>query len=123
MSHFTHFLSSHVAEPQDYTLPASFSVTFSSANLSANVAMLCVDITIVEDSDVECDHDFTVGIESISPTVNDDLSSSITVNIDDSVDGEPPTRQLLASFPGFFTIRRLIMKMPGNEASQLQVEM
>ncbi len=51
--------------------------------------MQCVNITIVEDSDVECDHDFTVGIGSISPTVNDDLSSSIIVSIDDSADGKP----------------------------------
>ncbi len=53
--------------------------------------MRCLNITIVGDSDLECDHDFTVGIESISPAVSSDLSSSITVNIDDSVDGEPDT--------------------------------
>ncbi len=79
--------------------------------------MQCVNITIVEDSDVECDHDFTVGIGSISPTVNDDLSSSITVNIDDSVDGEPATHQILTLF------RHLNAIKPENKANQIQVEM
>ncbi len=92
--YIVHCLYSHVAEPEDYILPVPFSVTFPSADLSADVIMQCLNITIVEDSDVECDHDFTVGIESISPAASDDLSSTVTVNIDDSVDGKPATHQI-----------------------------
>ncbi len=67
---------------------------FSSADFSAAVIMRCLNITIVEDSDAECDQDFTVGIESISPAaaVSGDLPSSITVNI---VDGKSATHQCL----------------------------
>ncbi len=87
-------LISHVAEPEDYTLPVPFSVTFSSADLSADIIMQCLNITIVEDSVLDCDRDFTVGIESVTPAASDDLSSSITVSIDDSVDGKPATHQI-----------------------------
>ncbi len=86
-----HRLYSHVAEPEDYILPAPFNVTFTSADFSAGVVMQCLNITIVNDTDVECDHDFTVGIESITPEVANDLSSTVTVTIDDSADGKPAT--------------------------------
>ncbi len=81
----------HVTDPEDYTLPAPFSVIFSPADSLVGVVTQCLNITIVEDTDVECDHDFTVGIQSIIPEVANDLSSTVTVNIDDSADGKPAT--------------------------------
>ncbi len=84
----------HVTDPEDYIVPAPFSVTFSPADSLAGVVMRCLNITVVDDADVECVRDFTVGIESISPAVSTDLSSNITVNIDDSADGKSATQPM-----------------------------
>ncbi len=72
---------------EDYTTPVPFEVTFTVADISAGVMMQCLDITIDDDSDVECNHDFTVGIDSVSPAVSADLSSNVTVTINDTIDG------------------------------------
>ncbi len=79
----------YTAGPDDYSPPAPFQVTFSAADISSGVAMQCLNITIEDDSDVECDHDFTVGIDSTSPMVSADLSANVTVTISDTVDGTP----------------------------------
>ncbi len=73
---------------QDYTTPDPFEVTFTVADISAGVMMQCLDITIENDAEVECNHDFTVGIDSVCPAVSVDLSSNVTVTIIDTVDGK-----------------------------------
>ncbi len=66
--------------------------------------MRCLNITILEDTDVECDQDFTVGIQSIIPDVSDDLPSSITVSIDDGGDGKPAECQIQVPQWGVFPL-------------------
>ncbi len=73
---------------EDYITPDPFEVTFTVADISAGVMMQCLNITIDDDSGVECNHDFTVGIDSVSPAVSADLSSNVTVTIDDTIDGK-----------------------------------
>ncbi len=62
-------------------------MTFTVADISAGEMMQCLNIAIDDDSDVECNHDFTVGIDSVSPAVSVDLSSNVTVTINDTIDG------------------------------------
>ncbi len=72
----------------DYLVPDPFGVTFTVADISAGVMMQCHNITIEDDTDVECNHDLTVGIDSVSPAVSADLSSNVAVTINDTVDGK-----------------------------------
>ncbi len=80
------FLFSLVSE--DYLVPVPLQVTFTVADISAGEMMQCLNITIEDDTDVECNHDFTVGIDSVSPAVSVDLSPNVTVTINDTTDGK-----------------------------------
>ena len=51
---------------QDYTLPLSLQVAFSSGDVVGDTA--CATFGIINDNNLEFDHEFTVNIESVAPT-------------------------------------------------------
>ena len=71
--------------PDDFMPPDPFMVIFPSGT-SMNTSVY-IDITISDDGVLECDHDFTVAIDSTSPMVTVGSPSSVTVTIqEDSAD-------------------------------------
>jgi len=69
---------------EDYTEPSPLQVTFSSGNDVNDIA--CATFVIINDSNLEFDHEFTVTLSSVTPT-GPDLSPmsppSTTVTISD----------------------------------------
>ena len=50
---------------EDYTLPSSLQVAFSSGDLVGDTA--CATLGIINDNNLESDHEFTVNLESVTP--------------------------------------------------------
>ena len=68
---------------QDFNEPSSLQVTFSSGDVGGATA--CATFGIINDNNLELDHEFTVSLSSVTPT-GPDLSvapSSTTVTISD----------------------------------------
>ena len=68
---------------EDFTEPSPLQVTFSSGNLVGDTA--CTTFGIINDNNLEFDHEFTVNLESVTPTgpVISNSSSTTTVSIMD----------------------------------------
>ena len=73
--------------PGDYD-PTNDTLTVVFLNGTMSNTTMCTNITIVEDDVLECDHDFTVEITSISPSITVGTPSNVTVTIQDTDDGE-----------------------------------
>ena len=70
----------------DFVPDPTLNVTFS-ATPSGNPTDECVSIVIEDDSDIECDHNFTVGVGAIVCDVNPPITSAspfTTVTIKDN---------------------------------------
>ena len=71
--------------PNNFMPPDPFMVVFPSGT-SGNTSVY-INITIFDDDVLECDHDFTVAIDSTSPMVMVGSPPSVTVTIqEDSAD-------------------------------------
>ena len=82
--HTKNFFST--AMPSDYD-PSNDTLTVVFLNGTMSNTTVCTNITIVGDDVLECDHYFTVEINSTSPSVTID-STNVTVTIKDTDDGE-----------------------------------
>ena len=81
---YIHLLQSS-AMPDDFMPPDPFMVVFPSGT-SMNTSVY-INITIFDDDVLECDHDFTVAIDSTNPMDMVGMPSSVTVTTrDDSAD-------------------------------------
>ena len=69
--------------PDDFMPPDPFMVVFPSGT-SMNTSVY-INITIFDDDVLECDHDFTVAIDSTSPMVTVGMPSSVTVTIQEDI--------------------------------------
>ena len=68
---------------EDFTEPSLLQVTFSSGNVVGDTA--CAALGILNDDNLEFDHEFTVNLESVTPPgpVISNSSSTTTVSIMD----------------------------------------
>ena len=67
---------------EDYTLPLSLQVAFSSGDVVGDTA--CATFGIINDNNLEFDHEFTVNLRRVEPPgPNLSRSSSTTVSITD----------------------------------------
>ena len=67
---------------EDYTLPLSLQVAFSSGDVVGDTA--CATFGIINDNNLESDHEFTVNLRRVEPPgPNLSRSSSTTVSITD----------------------------------------
>ena len=68
---------------QDFSVPSPSEVTFSSGDVAVSTS--CATFEIVNDDNLEFDHEFTVSIDMVTPTGPMILmtSSSTTVSISD----------------------------------------
>ena len=62
---------------EDFTEPSPPQVTFSSGDLVGDTA--CATFGIINDNNLEFDHEFTVNIESVTPTGSVISNSSTTI--------------------------------------------
>ena len=71
-------------EGEDFMLPSPPEATFSSGDSVGSTA--CVGFYIIDDSNLEFDHEFTVILSSVNPTgpLLSAMSSSTTVSITDN---------------------------------------
>jgi len=69
---------------QDFSPPSPPEVTFSSGDLSGDTA--CATYVIIDDNNLEFDHEFTVSLSTVTPTGPDLVmgSSTTTVTINDN---------------------------------------
>ena len=68
---------------QDFTVPSPLEVIFSSGNVMGDTS--CATFGIMNDGNLEFDHEFTVSIDMVTPTgpMISMSSSSTTVSISD----------------------------------------
>ena len=68
---------------EDFTEPSLLQVTFSSGDVVGDTA--CTTLGIIDDNNLEGDHEFTVNLESVTPPgpVISNSSSTTTVSIMD----------------------------------------
>ena len=66
---------------EDFTEPSPLQVTFSSGDMVGDTA--CTTLGIINDDNLESDHEFTVSIQSTSPQAMLGVSSSVTATIMD----------------------------------------
>ena len=77
------FMLLHAVLGEDFTEPSLLQVTFSSGDVVGDTA--CVTFGIINDNNLEFDHEFTVNLESVTPPglVISNSSSTTTVSIMD----------------------------------------
>ena len=80
-SYVCYLLSTFTVEGEDYTVPLPIEVTFSSDASVGTSA--CATFGIINDGNLEFDHEFTVNLSSVTPTgpVLSAMSSLTTVTI------------------------------------------
>ena len=66
---------------EDFTEPSPLQVTFSSGNVVGDTA--CATFGILNDANLESDHEFTVNLRRVEPPGPDISRSSTTVSIID----------------------------------------
>ena len=66
---------------EDFTEPSPLQVTFSSGNVVGDTA--CATFGILNDANLESDHEFTVNLRHVEPPGPDISRSSTTVSIID----------------------------------------
>ena len=66
---------------EDFTEPSPLQVTFSSGNVVGDTA--CATFGILNDANLESDHEFTVNLRRVEPPGPDISRSSTTVSIMD----------------------------------------
>ena len=66
---------------EDFTEPSPLQVTFSSGNVVGDTA--CATFGILNDANLESDHEFTVNLRRVEPPGPDVSRSSTTVSIID----------------------------------------
>ena len=71
---------------EDFTEPSPLQVTFSSGNLVGDTA--CTTFGIINDNNLEFDHEFTVNLESVTPTgpvISNSSSTAVSIMDDEGM--------------------------------------